>query len=824
MSKKKNNSINSSSPVVSKQEYPAPKQKSTIDNNLILKRFVGKELYVLLTVLLILCIIVFKDFITFEKVYLFKDIGSDSLNIYFPWLVNISEYTKANGMITWTFSQGLGQNMFPLWIGDFFSDVIVLIFNKDQLPYTLAIIEVIKVLLCGLVFFKYLDELKINRFATLVTSFLFATCGYIILGGCWTVFSTEALYVALILFGYERWLNHGKWLWFVLGITALSLLQPFYLFPYALFLAVYIPVRYYDVYGDKWNKFPVFILKTVGLSVLGVLISAYQLFPDILQYIESPRVGGESRLIDGPRAKPMFTLADDLLSFTTIFRTFSTDMLGTGSAYHGWQNYLEAPLFYCGVLCLVVIPQMFFGLNKGQKIAYGIFAGIFLLPVFFPYFRYAFWAFTGDYFRTFSFVISLIMLIFTAKALHQVFSTGKVNLIALGVTSLVLLVLLFTPNEQWAYLINSPVRSFAALLITVYTLLIVGTTRPGDIGRVSVLLLFLVCFGEMIYTSMNTVNDRDMMTSTELKERIGYNDYTVDAVKYIKERDKGFYRINKDFPSGLAIHASINDAKVQGFYGVSSYFSFNQKNYIRFLGDLDVVDTKIENATRWAMGLGRRPLLLSLVGVKYWLSKQQVNPVQNFGYDSVAKFGDVTIYRNKFTLPVGFTYDMVVNESSFKKFSLFQKDLYLLRGAVVGDEDKELLGAFKQFNLADTAVPFIMSQYELYVNALKQDTFTLTNFKESHIVGTISVQKPKLLFFSIPFDEGWKATANGKEIKLYRVNSGMTGIILPAGKTVIDLCFEPRLMKTGALVSLFGLLILGILVFLGLRANNKVTL
>ena len=116
-----------------------------------------------------------------------------------------------------TVSQGMGQNMFPFWLSDFFTNILAL-FSKDKIPYLLAYVEIIKIILCGIIFYRYLVKLKISEFAASVVAFLFAFSGYVILGGCWTVFSTEALYIAIILFGFERWLNDEKWFWFVVGL------------------------------------------------------------------------------------------------------------------------------------------------------------------------------------------------------------------------------------------------------------------------------------------------------------------------------------------------------------------------------------------------------------------------------------------------------------------------------------------------------------------------------------------------------------------------------------------------------------------------------
>ena len=79
-----------------------------------------------------------------------------------------------------------------------------------------------------------------------------------------------------------------------------------------------------------------FLLKTIGLAVLGVLLSSYQLFADLLQYAESPRVGGESSLFTRLLEQPMFGLADDVMRFTTVFRSFGNDIIGNGSNFRLW--------------------------------------------------------------------------------------------------------------------------------------------------------------------------------------------------------------------------------------------------------------------------------------------------------------------------------------------------------------------------------------------------------------------------------------------------------------------------------------------------------
>jgi len=82
------------------------------------------------------------------------------------------------------------------------------------------------------------------------------------------------------------------------------------------------------------------------------------------------------------------------------------------------QNYLEAPMTYCGLLCLVIFPQIFIGSTLRHRILYGLFFGGILVTTLFPWFRYFFWAFQGDYYRTLSLfavfgIITLSMIAFS---------------------------------------------------------------------------------------------------------------------------------------------------------------------------------------------------------------------------------------------------------------------------------------------------------------------------------------------------------------------------------------------------------------------------
>ena len=172
----------------------------------------------------------------------------------------------------------------------------------------------------------------------------------------------------------------------------------------------------------------------------------------------------------------------------------------------------------------------------------------------------------------------------------------------------VLMLALFYPYDSLSTAVDPALRTLIALYLIVYTVLL-DVFAKGR-GRTLVGFAFLVLLStELMVLSYLTTHRRLTLSPNDLTQKVGYNDYTVDAVKYLNSIDKGFYRVNKTYQSGTAIHTSYNDAKIQGYYGTRSYDSFNSKYYIQFLGDLDVINAQDEHQTRWSVGLISRPLL-----------------------------------------------------------------------------------------------------------------------------------------------------------------------------------------------------------------------
>ena len=98
---------------------------------------------------------------------------------------------------------------------------------------------------------------------------------------------------------------------------------------------------------------------------------------------------------------------------------------------------------------------------------------------------------------------------------------------------------------------------------------------------------------------------------------------------------------------------------------------------------------------------------------------------------------------------------------------------------------------------------------DLY-NVLSQNQLTIIETHNDYIRGTIEVKdERKVLFTSIPYDEGWEININGKKIEpISLINGAFLGVVLPKGNYDISFRYHVPGLKTGAIISIVSALIM----------------
>ena len=783
--------------------------------NSLLAFFNRYSIFVLLFILIIASAILYKDFLFGKNVFLFKDIGSDSYNFDYPKLYHLADYWQKFGSPSWSFEQGLGQNMYPYWFDPF--TFLLVLGGKEQVANNLIYVFLLELLLAGIFFYLFLRTLKVQGFVAVLGGFLYAFSGYMVLGTTWqmSVFGIEVVYAALLLFALEKFISEKIWYFIPIPIAMIAIHIPFYLYLYTVLIIIYYTLRFAE--SQKWDFVKWFVgLTTIGIiSVLGVGMGAFMFGSNLFQMFESPRGSGEFAYTNQLLSQPILAVADSLQRSTHFMRLFSTNMIGNAETFRGWNNYMEAPMFYGGLLSLVAAPQVFYFGNRKSKIVYGILLGLCFWVMLFPYFRHTFWLFTGDYYRTLGLFTLLALLFLNIRAIQRIIEEERIGLIALSATIVIILIMLFAfaPAET----INKSLQKTAVFLVILYAgiLFLISKKALKSIGIVA---LLLVCVGEMLFFSNNiTVNKRSRATKQEMNEAgLGFKDATINVLANLKKADSSpFYRIEKEYASGTAIHTSMNDAKAQGYYSSRTYQSFNQLNYVRFLKSVKLLNPKDEYASRWIFGLVNSPLLQRLCAVKYFLTK---NPNAFVGYknimDSVAVNGEIRVLKLKDTLPLGVTFDSYISEENFEKLDSMNRQAILLQTVAVNKTFEAKLKNLKEIKSASLpAVGVTLEALKNWTDKAKADTLQIKEFLPDNIKGEINLNASKVLFLAIPHDKGWSATVDGKETIIEKVDAGLMGILLEKGNHKIALKFEPPYVREGTYISIFSLLLWGVGIF-----------
>jgi hypothetical protein len=118
--------------------------------------------------------------------------------------------------------------------------------------------------------------------------------------------------------------------------------------------------------------------------------------------------------------------------------------------------------------------------------------------------------------------------------------------------------------------------------------------------------------------------------------------------------------------------------------------------------------------------------------------------------------------------------------------------------------------------------------YDNYIEALdnrKKEPFFITKFSQNHIEGTIDVAGSRMLFFSIPYSEGWTLTVDDNLTSVDKVNIGFIGAQIGAGKHTIKLDYFLPGLFIGGIMSAAGCVIFIVLAWntasISLRKNSR---
>ena len=153
--------------------------------------------------------VVFGKYLFGNRLYLFDDSGTDTINIFYPSLKHVADYLRETGMPGWSFMQGIGQNIFPYSLSDPFNYPLYFA-GGDRLASWIAWVECFKILLGGFFFQRYLRLMRLDGYVSVLGGLFFAFSGLAIIGSTWYVFSSNLVHAAFLLLAFEMFFQKKK--------------------------------------------------------------------------------------------------------------------------------------------------------------------------------------------------------------------------------------------------------------------------------------------------------------------------------------------------------------------------------------------------------------------------------------------------------------------------------------------------------------------------------------------------------------------------------------------------------------------------------------
>lgn len=769
-----------------------------------------------------LSIIVLKKFAIYRHEFLFGGVLSDLVRINYPTYYDLYE-NIIGGWSFWSWNMGIGTSV--MTHADVMFDpftYIMFIFGKEHIADMMVWSLIAKLICEGISVSLLLNYFKFDRRAVFFASVSYAFCGYSLIMGSNLALGTILVYFPLILLGIEKLISEKKILILMISLLLTCSLSYYYFYISGILVVFYLIFR--NVYQK--NQLNMVIVQLVVLAVMAALVIGMVAFI-VLPQLEIVRNSARTTVSDIRGVGELFNAQLDVLQ-TAVLRLFGNDILGNKVV----DDYLGSPedyfqiTTYTSALCVMLVVQTWQLMSERQK---GMIKGTFLsvsIAIVFPVFSFIMNAFSTINYR-WMFFVNVLLTVCIAFSIDLLLKESTFNIKSLfkgiAITYAAIFIGMFISaalnyEDDYLQMIN---QVFIAgrktlliftcevifLLSFVYYFLTSNVHDKMQKRMIAAFGVFILIF-EISGNYFNWFNIEEEIYNYSGKND-AYKDGSAYIVKQIQESDNsGFYRINKDFDSVYDNNGipSENDAMVQSYYGLKSYNSLNNVQYITFLQTLGIyvcnplsLQNYIENGTlpeevsgqdlNYIDGVGDAYDVMSYLGVKYHLAHGALQQVPgNFKLLEQYSSKDIKVYENELHYPLAFVNNNEISYDSFLELPIEQRRKAILMNTVVyGNQEKE--AAYEDKGLEKSIQE-------------KQKAFNLISFSDDEIELEIrDVPDKSYISFLIPYDKDWNIYIDGIKTKAEKVNISLLGVRVNGGTHKVRLVYKPSMYYLGIMIS-----------------------
>ena len=197
--------------------------------------------------------------------------------------------------------------------------------------------------------------------------------------------------------------------------------------------------------------------------------------------------------------------------------------------------------------------------------------------------------------------------------------------------------------------------------------------------------------------------------------------------------------------------------------------------------------------------------LRGLLSVEYLITtpekRESFEDEADAGWTYLADVDGYALYHNDNYVPMGFTYDYYVTKATYEASVKTLRSNLLMRALVLEEEDVAQYGQYL------TELPDAMLD-DLHYDSYTQDcadrrahSCSVFQMNNAGFHAEITLDKANLVFFSVPYDDGFTAYVNGEKADILQVDEGLMAVLCPAGASSIDFVYQAAGLSASRVVT-----------------------
>ena len=673
---------------------------------------------------------------------------------------------------------------------------ITLLFEPDFYPYLIGPMLIVKFAVAGLTSFIYINTFCKDEKCALIGSVLYAFSGFQITNLMFNHFHDVVALFPLLLYSLDNLILKKKRGIFCLILALLAVTNYFFFVGECVFLVIYFICNILSKRYKLTKKIFFNLLIEIGI---GLLISGFLLYPSIFNILTNTRV---NMLWDFKS----LILYEDLSYYIDLFKAIilPPDLMFSRSFIIVF-NYKSVELYLPFVSILFVVP--FIKNNKKSFLTYILL--ILTICMFIPFFNSSFVGFNNVYYARWFYILTLVMSICTSISLEKGYSI-KSGIISYFILFLLFILLLFIYK---LFIKQTILLNYSMIIINMFIVLISFVLLLFIIkfAKKQLLFLILVSLFSFILLDLNIYN-----CIYYTKDSFLFNDYKNNYLNIDKKiilDDSDNYRIyanqnnisyvmNK--PAIFSFNSVIDENNLK-FYNTIAKEKYIDYYKTRLILDLDQIYVNTFLSNKYLIS---RDIKMDESDLSNLKNSNKVNVKEdssNSIYEVYYQDNDFTVYKNKYFLGFGLLYNTYIEDGIFNNLDYDSRNSAYLKGVILNKKQiKDYSSFIKKVNVDD------LGKNEL--NDLENDVYNLKDNGETFFSKTnkgfkvkVSSKDNCLLLLTFPYDEGWSAYSDKKEINIDEVSNGFMAIKVNKGVNEVEFIYETKGQRIGIVMSVLGI-------------------